>query len=489
MRTTAATVADVRDAWFPTDVAGSPATTVVCLPYAGGSTLAFRGWAEGLADVAGVRAAAPPGREQRITEPPEFDVDDLAGAIAARIDGPYVIYGHSMGARLAPPVIRRLAELGARLPEHLVVGGCRPPHLKLLTRISHLPDDAFLRRVIAMGGMTEDVVADPELRRLLLGVLRSDFAMIESLPITPPDPLPVPITALAGRDDPQAEPGEMVGWAAHTTAGFALHTIAGGHFFLHSAQDQVLEHVANAVCPAGVPAWQQPLADDEVLVIDARLDHLPELDAVEELSASERRRAERMRAPADGRRFAARSVLQRRVLAAHGLDVGTAEYQRGSGSKPAWPSPRGLTFNASHSDGIALIALSVDREIGIDVERLRPMTDLEAFADGALDAGEREEFEERAGSAALEYALRIWTAKESVLKYTGDGLRIEPDVFGFAGHEPRGPWRATTDAGFERLGAAEVRHLELPDGIGALAVPADDAEIRLRYVRLPESCP
>lgn len=371
-------------------------------------------------------------------------------------------------------------------PERIIVGGARPPHRELLTRLAHLPDEQFMRRVLDLGGMAREIFAEPELRALLLPILRSDFAMIEHRRIRPPDPVPIPITAVAGVADPQAEPADMVGWAAHGSTGFELHTLPGEHFFLHSHQDRLLDLLTRVLTPDGRrPAEDHPLDPDEVLVVDARLDGLPELAAATgELSAREADRAASLRDPGDSARFVARSVLSRRVLAAHGLAAGRAEFLRGDRGKPAWPSSGDLRFNASHSAGIALLALSPGRELGIDVERVRPMADLEAFAGGALDAGERAEFDELAGDAALDYALRIWTAKESVLKFTGDGLGVEPDVFGFAGHAGLTRWRAGADPGYERLTAAEVRHLDLTDGIGALALPGDDAEVRLRFVQL-----
>lgn len=457
--------------------------SLFCLPYAGGSTMAYRGWSQRLAPRIQVRPAVLPGREVRILESPEIDVGELARAVAAAADRPYAIYGHSMGARLALDLVPELIGLGAALPERIIVGGCRPPHRELLTRLAHLPDEEFIRRVTDMGGMGLELFAAPELRAILLPVLRSDFEQIENRASCDPQPLPVPITAVAGLADPQADAADMVGWAAHTSADFQLYTLPGEHFFLHSERDgllDLLDEVLGAADP-GARAVQSPLDPDEVLVVDARLDELPSLAAArDELSVAEARRAQSMRDPRDGDRFAARSVLQRRLCAAHGLAVGSADYQRGAGGKPGWESPTGMRFNASHSDGIGLFAFSRHRELGVDVERVRPMADLEAFARGALDAGESEEFEELAGSAALDYALRVWTAKEATLKLTGDGLGIEPNVFGFAGQQGLTRWRAAVDPGYERLAGAEVRHLDLVDAIGALALPIEDSDIRLR---------
>lgn len=461
--------------------------TLFCFPYAGGSTMVYRGWAERLGPRIQARPAALPGRELRVRESPAIDPAQLALALAGAADRPYAIYGHSMGARLTLDVVQELIVLGAPLPERIIVGGCRPPHRELLTRVAHLPDEQFMHRVAAMGGMSPQLFADSELRAILLPVLRSDFAMIESHPLRAAEPLPVPITAVAGIADAQADAADMVGWAAHTRAGFELYTLPGEHFFVHSEKPALLDLLESVLAGAGNErVLTLPLSPDEVLVVDARLDDMPGYAAArEELSAAEGRRADSLRDPRNADRFAARSVLQRRLCAAHGLDVGRSDFVAASGGKPTWPSENGVRFNASHSDGIALLAFSRDRELGVDVERVSPMADLDAFVSGALDAGEREEFEALAGGAALDYALRIWTAKEATLKFTGDGLKVEPDAFGFAGHQGLSRWQAATDPGLERLAEAEIRHLDLVDAIGALAVPVDAADIRLRFATVP----
>jgi hypothetical protein len=70
------------------------------LPHAGGGARAFPGWPAALPRSVLVEPVHLPGREDRATEPPEFDVAEVADLIAARIDGAYAVFGHGMGARL-----------------------------------------------------------------------------------------------------------------------------------------------------------------------------------------------------------------------------------------------------------------------------------------------------------------------------------------------------------------------------------------------------
>src|SRR5262249_10827069 len=148
-------------------------------------------------------------------------------------------------------------------------------------------------------------LAIPELRELVLPVIRADFAMVEAYRFRPEPPLATPIVVLAGAADPEADPRDMTGWSAHTTLWTRLYTFPGDHFFIQSARDDVLRVVAAELGVGGPsgsggpaqlgarvgPGGPRELAGDEIYLLDARLDGLTELcDAVGELSPEERRR-------------------------------------------------------------------------------------------------------------------------------------------------------------------------------------------------------
>src|SRR5690606_15736239 len=101
-----------------------------CLPHAGVGASAYRTWHTGLGPEVEVCAVQPPGRESRFREPPYRRLVDLADAVAAAIapetDGPYALFGRSMGAWVAFEVARRLDGRRAG-PACLIVSGRRSP--------------------------------------------------------------------------------------------------------------------------------------------------------------------------------------------------------------------------------------------------------------------------------------------------------------------------------------------------------------------------
>jgi surfactin synthase thioesterase subunit len=225
------------------------------LPYAGGNSRIFAGWPAGLPDYE-VVVVALPGRDRRFAEPAPHRMADLvpllAAGIAPRLDRPYGLFGHSMGALIAFELSRELRRAGAAAPAHLVLSACRPPALRR-PRPPDTDTKSLLRRLKQLGGTPAAALADPELLQVLLPVLRADFALVDSYTAAPEPPLSVPITAVAGEDDEDAAPAVMRAWAAETTGPFALTSLPGGHFFLHEHEDALVGAVA-ATLREHVPA-------------------------------------------------------------------------------------------------------------------------------------------------------------------------------------------------------------------------------------------
>jgi 4'-phosphopantetheinyl transferase len=86
----------------------------------------------------------------------------------------------------------------------------------------------------------------------------------------------------------------------------------------------------------------------------------------------------------------------------------------------------GLSFNLSHSQGLGLIAVNCTRKIGVDLECIRRVSDIEALAKRFFLAREYEVLRSLSPEQQQETFFRYWTCKEAYLKATGDGLfRLE----------------------------------------------------------------
>jgi surfactin synthase thioesterase subunit len=216
------------------------ACILFCLPYSGSGASIYHGWRHLLDPRVEVTPIRLPGREDRIGEPPSHSAEAIAAVVAARADRPYAIYGHSMGARLGFEVIRALRRQGVRLPFRFYPAACLPPDIAWpFTRCVDLPDGDFLNALAEHLNAPAEAWTIPELRELVLPVLRADFTWIARYQYQAEPPLAVPLVGLAGADDPEAGPSSMLGWSRHTSVSFRLHTLPGDHFFLRSAAAEV----------------------------------------------------------------------------------------------------------------------------------------------------------------------------------------------------------------------------------------------------------
>ncbi len=102
-----------------------------------------------------------------------------------------------------------------------------------------LSDAALLEELRRMEGTPDSVLADPELLALILPTIRADLTVVETAEPDEAIPFPAPITAFGGEED-RVTRQDLAGWQQHTHGRFMLRTYPGGHFFLHTARDDML---------------------------------------------------------------------------------------------------------------------------------------------------------------------------------------------------------------------------------------------------------
>jgi 4'-phosphopantetheinyl transferase len=189
------------------------------------------------------------------------------------------------------------------------------------------------------------------------------------------------------------------------------------------------------------------LAQGQADVWIVRLDELRD-EPLPAISAEEADRAARFVNETLRRRYrrshgALRAVLGRYTGAP--LDFAAAEH-----GKPYLPGAPEVRFNLSHSHERALVGVTLGVEIGVDVERFRPMSDCVAVAERFFPASEAAAFAAIPAAGRERDFFRRWTRIEATLKARGVGL------YG-VGEEPAGEWSIEVfDAGTEYAAAVAV---------------------------------
>lgn len=228
-------------------------STIVYLPYAGAGASAFRAWSALSAGRADSFAVQLPGREERFIDEPLRDVAAAAVDAVAQIrravpsGTAIVIFGHSLGAVLAFEVARRLEEDGELKVKGLVVSGSPGPWNGRSARASDLDDDAFLREVQRFAGYEHPALAMPELREILLPMLRADVQMHEDYLPDDRRPIRAPILTLRGTDDELVDSAQMEQWAEATTGGLRSVEISGPHMYLVEEPRRVVDAIVGKV--------------------------------------------------------------------------------------------------------------------------------------------------------------------------------------------------------------------------------------------------
>jgi len=151
------------------------------------------------------------------------------------------------------------------------------------------------------------------------------------------------------------------------------------------------------------------------------------------LSGDEIERARRYKFPRDRGRFVGARAFLRRTLAEY-LSVSPRElaFIYGPFGKPGLSPPfagETLEFNLSHSGDVAVLAVARDAPVGVDVEQVIRVANLQGIASRFFSA-----YENARLNAAPAYARELafyycWTRKEAFLKALGDGLAHPLDSF------------------------------------------------------------
>jgi 4'-phosphopantetheinyl transferase len=235
--------------------------------------------------------------------------------------------------------------------------------------------------------------------------------------------------------------------APHTTA--AGDSLRGGRAisWWHATPSD-----AGAVHVGSVSAihWREapstfPLHPHDVHVYAGTLDHAADhaADHADQalLSLEERARAARFRFERDRRRYVAGRSMLRRILSRYtGVSPDQLLLRTGARGKPSLVQKPVVHFNVAHSGSLALYAITLLSEVGIDVEALEPVPECEVIAERFFSASERRELHEVPEADRAAAFLTCWTRKEAYVKAIGEGLACPLDCFDVTftpGHAPR----------------------------------------------------
>ncbi|UMR30043.1 thioesterase domain-containing protein [Massilia sp. MB5] len=236
----------VNSHWFPLTAPDLQAGfNVFALPYAGGGASIYRQWTLAADSTAPWRICPLqlPGRESRLAEAAIEDMEQMVAQIAAAIDRftyrPWALAACSLGCKIAFELARHFEALDRR-PVLLFLMACPAPSLPLRRRVSHYNDADFAGEVRHLGGTPPEIMADAEMMRTIMPILRSDSALAEGYAAPSDARIGSPVTMVAASDDHLVTVEEARLWKRHAGGGFDWRMVDGGHFFLRQRRAELL---------------------------------------------------------------------------------------------------------------------------------------------------------------------------------------------------------------------------------------------------------
>ncbi|KAJ8389421.1 hypothetical protein AAFF_G00119590 [Aldrovandia affinis] len=215
------------------------AARLLCFPWAGGGSIHYARWGNLMDSSIEVYAVKLSGRESRVKEPfpksMQQIVDEVVSVLLPELkEKPFALFGHSFGAMTSYATAEYLKRVHNLEPVHLFLSGASAPYSEIrknAPKRSELSDEEFLHWLTAIGGTPPEILANPEVLKLFLPVLKADLHVVENYKCSKPESpfLTCPVMCFDGKQD---VPHDLQAWKDATSGEFTVQMLPGSHFYL-----------------------------------------------------------------------------------------------------------------------------------------------------------------------------------------------------------------------------------------------------------------
>lgn len=228
----------------------SPKMRIICFPYAGGGASIYSDWKNYFPAGMQVVAFQPAGRGNRFAESPRVLMEEvLIDAMDPSrnrdlFNAPYLLFGHSLGARIAFEFLRMIHLKGYPAPIHFIASASRAPQLPVTEKISCLSDDLFFSKITSYGGTPAEILGNKELMDLTFPSLRADFHISESYRYFGVQKFDCDASIFYGKFDKTVNYEDIISWQHNFFNDVAFYPVNGGHFFIKECINEVIERIS-----------------------------------------------------------------------------------------------------------------------------------------------------------------------------------------------------------------------------------------------------
>lgn len=217
---------------------------LLCLPFAGGNETSYLKFEPFLSPEIEMVNFQLPGKSSRIGEAPLQNIyaiiKEIGTQAKAKINKPYAIYGHSMGALLGHLLCHYLIDQNVAPPKHFFLSSYFAPSHHHDKRRKDISDAEFITRLKRLNGLPPALVQNPKLLDIFLPVLRADINAIDGYRYMEEEPYDIPMSIFFGSEE-SGLMNESKDWRLETTSKTKFYTLKGNHFFIFQETEKLCE--------------------------------------------------------------------------------------------------------------------------------------------------------------------------------------------------------------------------------------------------------
>lgn len=192
------------------------------------------------------------GRGDRLDYPVCEDWDSLVEGMFKRIseivrknNRKYVLFGHSMGAKIVYDIYSYIAKSSLRNPQCIFFSGCKAhdedtDYLKMY----QLPEGEFKKEYVKLGGIPTEVLKDRDFREIIFQAIREDLKLLIQYKNKKKRPkITEPVIVLNGEQDKSSAEGK---WKKLCNS-MIYKTYSGNHFFIFQSGKEVVRDMCRLI--------------------------------------------------------------------------------------------------------------------------------------------------------------------------------------------------------------------------------------------------
>lgn len=227
---------------------------MICLPYAGGSSMAYFKWIEKLKDICEVIVVDYLGHGSKTNQACANTyvemLDDVYREIIEKVkDKEFVIFGHSMGAYVAFSLCEMLAKSSRKLPISIILSSANAPdHIRKISFISELSGRVDWDIIERLGGTPKEILSNKKYREYFEPLFFNDFKILESITITSSS-IRIPFYVIWGNSDLIVTRPGVNEWNKLSYCQIEFKEFKGGHFYCFDENNhEFWNYLRNILC-------------------------------------------------------------------------------------------------------------------------------------------------------------------------------------------------------------------------------------------------